>query len=397
LAQQQSLPETELDPKQAARTAGLRYVTDTRPGITRHRAGKHFAYRDPEGRPVRDRFEIDRIKRLAIPPAWTDVWICPNPKGHLQATGRDARGRKQYRYHPDWRSVRDATKFDRMLAFGQALPKIRERVAADMARRGLPREKVLATIVRLLETTLIRVGNPEYARENDSYGLTTLRDEHVEFNGAEIVFEFRAKAGKMQSVSLKDRRLARIVQSCQELPGQHLFQYVDEAGERQPVDSGDVNEYLREITGEPFTAKDFRTWAGTVLASLALREFEAFDTKAAAKRNVTRAIEQVAAQLGNTIAVCRSSYVHPDVLACYLDGSLLEFLRNRVEDTLRDQLSGLRGEEAAVLAFLQQRLSREAKSRGQGHKPGPQRPPRDLGAALRKSVRKESGRRAPVR
>ena len=223
--------------------------------------------------------------------------------------------------------MRDAAKFDRMLAFARALPRLRARVDADQARRGLPREKVLATIVRLLEVTLIRVGNQEYARENHSYGLTTLRDRHVDFEGATLIFEYRGKGGKRHRISLRDRRLARIVRSCQELPGQHLFQYLDEDGERQEVDSADVNAYLQEITGEGFTAKDFRTWAGTVLASLALSEFESFDSQAAAKRNVTRAIEQVAAQLGNTVAVCRKSYIHPEVVECYLDGSLLELLR----------------------------------------------------------------------
>ena len=269
-----------------------------------------------------------------------------------------------------------------MVAFAQALPRIRARVAEDQARRGLPREKVLATIIRLLEVTLIRVGNREYARDNGSYGLTTLRDRHVDFAGAEIVFDYRGKGGKRHRTSLRDRRLARIVRSCQELPGQHLFQYVDEQGERQAVDSADVNAYLQEITGEPFTAKDFRTWAGTVLASLALSAFESFDSEAAAKRNVTRAIEQVAAQLGNTAAVCRKSYIHPEIVARYLDGSLLGLLRGRVERALRENLAGLRGEEAAVLALLQQRLSREADRRSADAP----RTGRKLKEALRRSV-----------
>ncbi len=351
------------DPSAAARAAGLRYVSDTMPGITRRRAGKAFSYRGPDGRLIKDRTELARIKRLAVPPAWTDVWICSYPHGHLQATGRDARGRKQYRYHENWRAVRDAAKFDRMLAFARALPRIRARVAEDQARRGLPRAKVLATIVRLLEVTLIRVGNQEYARDNHSYGLTTLRDRHVDFEGTRLIFEYRGKGGKRHRISLRDRRLARIVRSCQELPGQHLFQYLDEDGKRQEVDSADVNAYLQEITGEGFTAKDFRTWAGTVLASLALSEFESFDSQAAAKRNVTRAIEQVAAQLGNTVAVCRKSYIHPEVVECYLDGSLLELLKGRVEESLRSGLAGLRSEEAAVLALLQQRLTREVGER----------------------------------
>jgi DNA topoisomerase I len=370
------------DPPAAARAVGLRYVSDAMPGITRRRAGRAFSYRDPDGHLIKDRAVLARIKRLAIPPAWTDVWICPERKGHLQATGRDARGRKQYRYHPDWRTVRDAAKYDRMLAFARALPRLRARVDEDQARRGLPREKVLATVVRLLEATLIRVGNQEYARENRSYGLTTMRDRHVDFAGAKLIFEYRGKGGRQHRISLRDRRLARIVRSCQELPGQHLFQYLDDEGQRQEVDSADVNAYLQEITGEPFTAKDFRTWAGTVLASLALSEFESFDTQAAAKRNVTRAIEQVAAQLGNTAAVCRKSYIHPEVVECYLDGSLLELLQGRVEQVLREDLAGLRSEEAAVLALLQQRLSREADRRS-AEAP---RTGRELEDVLRRSV-----------
>jgi DNA topoisomerase I len=376
-------------PAAAARAAGLRYVSDAEPGITRRRAGGAFSYRGPDGRLVKDRAELARIKRLAIPPAWSEVWICSDSQGHLQATGRDARGRKQYRYHPDWRTVRDAAKFDRMLAFARALPRLRARVREDQGRRGLSREKVLATVVHLLEATLIRVGNQEYARENRSYGLTTMRDRHVDFEGAEMTFEYRGKAGKRHRISLRDRRLARIVRSCQEIPGQHLFQYIDDQGERQAVDSADVNAYLQEITGEPFTAKDFRTWAGTVLASLALSEFESFDSEAAAKRNVTRAIEQVAAQLGNTAAVCRKSYIHPEIVACYMDGSLLTLLKGRVETALREDLAGLRAEEAAVLALLQQRLSREIDSLSAAAP----RSGRELKEALRRAV-KEGGQRA---
>jgi DNA topoisomerase-1 len=372
----------ETDPEAAAaaaKAAGLRYVTDSMPGITRRRAGRAFSYRDPQGRPIKEPAELRRLRALAIPPAWTDVWICPHPRGHIQATGRDDRGRKQYRYHAEWRAVRDAHKFDRMLVFGRALPQIRARLDADMRRHGLPREKVLATVVRLLESTLIRVGNAEYARENKSFGLTTIRHDHVEVNGTELAFEFRGKSGKLHKVTTRDRRLARIVRACQELPGQELFQYVDADGVRHDVDSADVNAYLQEITGEPFTAKDFRTWAGTVLASLALSEFETFDTKAAAKRNVTRAIEHVANNLGNTVAVCRKAYIHPAILDSYLDGSLLEFLKGQVEEALREELDGLSSEEAAVLAFLQQRLAREVERR--------KHEPRDLKEALRSSLR----------
>ena len=377
-----SLPATGApngpDPAETARAAGLHYVSDATPGITRRRAGKAFSYRGPDGRPIKDRTDLARIRALAIPPAWTDVWICPHPKGHLQATGRDARGRKQYRYHPDWRTTRDDVKFDRMLAFARALPRMRARLAEDQARRGLPREKVLATLVRLLEVTLIRVGNREYARENKSYGLTTMRDRHVDFDGAKVVFDYRGKGGKLHRISLRDRRLARIVRSCQEIPGQHLFQYIDESGERQEVDSADVNAYLQEISGEPFTAKDFRTWAGTVLASLALSEFEGFDSQAGAKRNVKHAIEQVAAQLGNTPTVCRKSYIHPEIVESYLDGSLLELLKERVEDVLREDLPGLRSEEAAVLGLLQQRLTRAMDERKAA--------PPDLKSALQQSI-----------
>ena len=355
-------PET--DPLESAKQAGLRYVHDSMPGIRRRRSGKGFSYLDPEGRPIRNPEVIGRIRKLAIPPAYRDVWICPDPRGHLQATGRDDRGRKQYRYHPRWREVRDETKYGRMLAFARALPGIRRRIEEDMRKHGLPREKVLATVVRLLETTFIRVGNDEYARENKSFGLTTLKDRHAEIGSSSVTFEFRGKSGKKHKVKLQDRRLARIVKACQDIPGQELFQYYDEEGQRRDVTSQDVNDYLREISGgEDFTAKDFRTWAGTVLASLALQEFEAFDTQAAAKRNVTRAIERVASELGNTPAVCRKCYVHPEVFEAYFDGTLIGHLKERVEEDLREEIQGLSPEEAAVLAFLQQRLTREVEER----------------------------------
>jgi DNA topoisomerase-1 len=347
---------TVIEPREASRAAGLRYVSDQSPGIRRLRRGDSFTYQDPDGKTVRDRATLKRIKALAIPPAWTDVWICPIANGHLQATGRDQRGRKQYRYHARWRQVRDEHKFSRMLAFGRALPRIRARVDEDLKRPGLGREKVLATVVRLLETTLIRVGNEEYVRANRSFGLTTMRDQHVEIEGNTISFEFRAKSGKMQAIRLKDRRLARILKACNDLPGRELFQYVDESGERRTIDSADVNDYLREIAGDEFTAKDFRTWAGTVLAALALQEFEVVDTQAAAKRNITEAIERVAARLGNTPAICRKCYVHPEVIGCYLDGTLVEMLSEKVAKTLREELDGLDAAEAAVLAFLQKRL-----------------------------------------
>lgn len=346
----------------AARDAGLLYVGDDMPGITRRRAGSGFSYRDPDGRAVKDKETLSRLRGLAVPPAWTDVWMCPSPEGHIQATGRDARGRKQYRYHPKWREVRDETKYHRMVAFARALPGIRDRVSADMGRRGLPREKVVATVVRLLETSLIRIGNREYARENKSFGLTTLRSRHAKIDGSEIRFRFRAKSGKERDLTLRDRRVARIVKACQDVPGQQLFQYLDSDGERHSVGSADVNAYLREISGVDFTAKDFRTWAGTVLAALALQAFEAFDSEAAARRNITRAIETVAGRLGNTVAICRKCYVHPEIFSAYLDGTLAESLQRQVEADLSHGLDGLSAEEAAVLAFLQTRLADAVES-----------------------------------
>lgn len=353
--------ETEIaqDPAESAKVAGLRYVTDARPGIQRRQAANGFEYIDPKGQPIRDDTKIERIKALAIPPAWTDVWICPSPNGHIQATGRDARGRKQYRYHPRWRMVRDETKYARMLAFGAALPRIRERTGKDLARHGLPREKVLATVVRLLETTLIRVGNDEYARDNQHYGLTTMRDKHVDVDGSQIRFEFTGKSGKRHTVGLKDRRLARIVERCRDLPGYELFQYIDEQGNRQDVGSADVNEYLREITGEEFTAKDFRTWAGTVLASLALQELEASDSDVEAKKKIAQAAESVAEHLGNTPAICRKCYIHPAVIDAYLEGSLLDSLAQRTEQELATAPGEFRPEEQAVMRLLHSRLKQE--------------------------------------
>ena len=337
--------------EEAARQAHLRYVSDSTPGIRRRRAGASFTYVAPDGTTVRDPATVARIRALAIPPAWTDVWICPQSNGHIQATGRDQRGRKQYRYHPRWREVRDESKYGRMLAFGQALPRIRERVDADLRRPGLPREKVLAAVVRLLETTAIRVGNEEYARTNKSFGLTTMRDRHVAIQGSSIEFKFVGKSGKQHQIHVRDRRLASVVKRCRDIPGYELFQYIDDAGERQTIDAADVNAYLRETTGEDFTAKDFRTWSGTVLAALALQEVREFDSEAQAKRNVVAAIESVASQLGNTAAVCRKCYVHPEVLNAYLDGDMLEELEERAEE-LADDASGLDPSEAAVLGLL---------------------------------------------
>ena len=348
-----------VDPEAAAEAAGLTYVSDEEPGIRRRRTAKGFAYRDPDGKPIRDQEVIRRINALAIPPAYADVWICSRADGHIQATGRDDKGRKQYRYHPRWREVRDGTKFEHMLDFARALPDIRARVRHDMARKTLSREKVLATVVHLLETTLIRVGNADYVKQNKSYGLTTLRDRHVDVEGGEIRFEFKGKSGKTWNLRYKDRRIARIVKACQDIPGQHLFQYLDENGKHRPVTSSDVNLYLREITGREVTAKDFRTWSGTVLAAMALGELETFDSDAKAKKNVRAAIEKVAGRLGNTPTICRKCYIHPEILTCYLEGELLEGIKSQVETELREDLGSLKPEEAAVLAVLQQRLKRE--------------------------------------
>src|SRR5450830_76857 len=349
------------DPPAAARAAGLRYVHDDRPGIRREAVKDGFRYLDVHGQLLRDAAALTRIKALAIPPAWQDVWICPQANGHLQATGRDARGRKQYRYHPRWRSVRDEVKYERMIAFGRALPAIRKAVDAALGLPGLPREKVLATIVYLLEATMMRIGNEEYAKENKSFGLTTLRNRHVRIDGKEVGFRFRGKSGVWHDVKVEDRRLARIIARTRDLPGQELFQYVDDDGTTHAIDSADVNDYLRTITGEDYTAKDFRTWSGTVLAALALQEFEKFDSETQAKKNVVRAIESVAKKLGNTPSVCRKCYVHPAVLDAYMDGAELAALRARAEQELTQDLHALQPEEAAVLALLQGRLEREAE------------------------------------
>jgi DNA topoisomerase-1 len=355
---------TVLDPVASAREAGLVYVHHDRPGITRKRRGKTFHYFDISGRRIADAETVERINKLAIPPAYRDVWICPNPRGHIQAVGTDDRGRTQYRYHPRWREVRDEAKYGRMLAFGKALPKIRARIRRDLKLPGLPRDKVLATVVKLLETTLIRVGNEEYAKHNKSYGLTTIRNDHVDVHGTHVHFEFRGKSGIDHAVDLDDERLAKVIRQCHDLPEQELFEYVDPDGSRHHVGSSDVNAYLLGVTGEHFTAKDFRTWAGTTLAAMALQEFEAFDSEAQAKRNVLAAIEAVAARLGNTRTVCRKCYVHPAVVDLYMEGTLVESLRQRLAVKLKRSLHSLKLEEAAVMALLQERLRRERSSAG---------------------------------
>ena len=355
------------DPRAVAREVGLRYATDARPGISRRRSGRGFSYRDPDGATVRDKETLARIRALAIPPAWTDAWICPWPSGHLQASGRDARGRKQYRYHADWHERRGTDKFDRMLAFAEALPRIRRRCDADLATRGLSREKVLAAVVRLLELTLIRVGNDEYARLNRSFGLTTLRDRHASIEGTAVRFRFRGKSGQTHEVGLRDRRLAGVVRRCQELPGQDLFQFVDDDGEVRDVVSDDVNAYLRDASGGDFTAKDFRTWAGTVLAYRALRALQPGDGERAVKRNVVEAIRRTADRLGNTPAVARGSYVHPAILDAYLDGAIRGALVEVAEEQSTPPTGATPSEEQAVRALLRQRLEEDAaRSRNGG-------------------------------
>jgi DNA topoisomerase I len=336
---------------EAAEDAGLRYVSDDQPGFSRRRKGEEFEYLDTKRKPIRDEQRLLRIKGLAIPPAWSDVWICPSPNGHIQATGRDARRRKQYRYHERWREIRDENKYDRLVNFGKALPKIRRRLKKDLALSGLPREKVLATIVQLLERSLIRVGNEEYARENKSFGLTTMQDRHVDVKGSKLRFRFRGKSGRQHEVDVTDRRIARIVSNLQDLPGQSLFQYLDDEGKVRDITSQDVNEYLREITGEDFTAKDFRTWAGTVLAAIALSAVGEFETKKQAKANIKNAIEAVAKILGNTPAVCRQCYIHPTVLETYLNGDSIDGLKQGTAEELA---------QTAVLKLLQAGLSEKA-------------------------------------
>src|SRR5881398_1493998 len=345
-------PAVVADSVEAAQEAGLRYVNDDRPGYSRRAKGKDFEYLDTEGKTIRDEQRLVRIKRLAIPPAWTEVWICPSPNGHIQATGRDARGRKQYRYHERWREVRDENKFDRLAEFAKALPNIRRRVARDLKLPGLPQQKVLATIVRLLERTFIRIGNEEYARENKSFGLTTLRNRHVKVKGPQVVFRFRGKSGRQHEVDVTDRRLAKVIAKCQDLPGQDLFQYLDEDGEMQNITSQDVNEYLRQIAGEDFSAKDFRTWGGTVLAAIALSKQEEFQTKKQAKSSIKTAICAVAELLGNTPAVCRKCYVHPVIVEAYLNRTRIADLNGSEKESVPPDL---RAAERAVLKFLRVR------------------------------------------
>jgi DNA topoisomerase-1 len=345
--------DATLEAPEFAQAAGLTYVNDNDPGITRATKGDGFAYRDAKGKMVTDAATLDRIKALVLPPAWTDVWISADPHGHIQATARDQRGRKQYKYHPKWREQRDETKYARMAAFGRALPRLRKRVDADLSARGLTREKVLAAVVRVMEMTLIRVGNDEYARQNKSFGLTTLRDRHVKFKGSSAIFEFNGKSGKSHRTGIRDRRLARIIKACQDVPGQRLFQYIEADGARHAVTSTDVNAYIREATGGDFTAKDFRTWAGTLDCARRLVEAGAPESATEAKRMIASCVRETAGNLGNTPAVCRSSYIHPAVLDQFADGRLKDDFRPRPGDgekALLKFLDKLAGNDSAKAA-----------------------------------------------
>jgi DNA topoisomerase-1 len=376
-----------------AEAAALHYVSDATPGLRRIRTGRGFRYVGPDGSPVRDFMTRRRIGALAVPPAWTDVWICASPNGHIQAVGRDRRGRKQYRYHARWRECRDATKYARVTSFGARLPGIRRQVARDLARRGLPREKIVAAVVRLLDRSLIRVGNAEYAEANGSFGLTTLRTRHVTIEGSSLRFEFRGKGGRRHVVDVSDRRLARIVRQCQELPGHELFQCVASDGRLQAIGSTDVNAYLRRVAGEAFTAKDFRTWAGTVLAASALRG-QPFESESEARGKVARAIGSVAQRLGNTPAVCRRCYVHPLVVETYLDGGLARRVAGGPQE--EETRTGLGRDEAAILRLLR---AHEAGSRADGRaalpmvRPGPGEAAADVTPSRRPPRPRASDRR----
>ncbi|MBV8887672.1 MAG: DNA topoisomerase IB [Chroococcidiopsidaceae cyanobacterium CP_BM_RX_35] len=362
---QKQLIETEVkaalivDPVKSAKAVGLRYVSDTTPGIQRQQMGEEFCYISVDNKQISDKTELSRIKALVIPPAWTDIWICPLSHGHLQATGRDAKGRKQYRYHADWRKVRSQTKFNRLIAFGEALPKLRQQTQADLALPGLPYQKVLAMVVRLLEITRIRVGNEEYAQTNQSFGLTTMRDHHVKISGSKLQFKFRGKSGVQHEIELSDRRLTKLVKRCQDIPGQELFQYLDDDGQPQPIGSGDVNAYIEQITELDFTAKDFRTWAGTLLAAQTLNELGPFKSQTQEKKNVTQAIKEVAQQLGNRPATCRKYYVHPAIIDAYNDGSLFPAMTQPTTQKTGEESWDLSQEELALLKLLKHHLVAE--------------------------------------
>ncbi len=361
-----ALPKPQPAPVEiVATTVKLLYVSDQEPGITRRRSGSGWCYRAADGAVIRDAATLARIRALAVPPAYRDVWICPDPNGHIQASGRDARGRKQYRYHPAWRDFRDEAKYDRVATFIRALPRLRARVAADLALHGLPRDKVLAVIVRLMEVTFIRIGNPEYARQNKSFGLTTLRRRHARIMGSRALLSFQAKSGIKRQVVVRNRQLVGLVRRLRELPGQELFQYVDAEGELHSIGSADVNEYLREATEAEITAKDFRTWAGSYLALAALAgagdatEAEAEETEAARKRRLLAAIETVAAELGNTPAICRKCYIHPAVLDAHMTGTLAQYYQALCHRFERRPHDGLSTEEAALMALIEAAPTKE--------------------------------------
>jgi DNA topoisomerase I len=360
------------DPRKSAEAAGLRYVRDDKPGIRRIPSGKGFKYVSPDGAAVKDGATLKRIRALVIPPAWKDVWICPSPVGHIQAVGRDAKGRKQYRYHSAYRYFRDQTKYGRMLAFGAALGGIRKRIVEDLSLSGLPRNKVLAAVVSLLESTCIRIGNEEYRKQNESFGLTTLRDKHVTVDRGKMRFKFRGKSGQQQEIQLDDPRLARIVKKCRDLPGYELFQYYDEAGNVCDITSADVNDYIREIAGDEFTAKDFRTWGGTGLAAIALEEIGRAETQSDQKKNIVEAIKRVSVKLGNRPATCRKYYVHPAVLDAYSDGSLFDELK---------RCRGERREEACVQAVVSAYVERAAEDAASA---------KDFSDKLRESIRRQA-------
>jgi DNA topoisomerase I len=381
---------TLTDTASAAEAIGLCYVSDATPGIRRRRRGNGFSYAGPGGETVRDVATLARIRSLTIPPAWSEVWICLDPNGHIQATGRDAKGRKQYRYHPQWSLERNLSKYARLIAFSEALPAIRQRVERDLARPGLPREKVIATVVRLLETTFIRIGNREYAKANRSFGLTTLRDRHVEIKGSRVNFHFVGKSGKEHTIEIRDRRLAGIIKRCRAIPGHALFQYIDDDGRRQTVDSGDVNRYLREACGDDYTAKDFRTWGGTLLALRELRQLPPPASAAKAKRTVSQMVQRVSSLLGNRPATCRKYYVHPAVLDAYLDGSLAAAFSEVSGQLISDAPHDLDFEEAALLTLLRDRQDQDGAGllhRRNGGEADNHRPPNRLLAGAERSWR----------
>ena len=341
--------------------SSLHYVYDTQPGYSRVRRGKSFSFLNQKGKPIKSQSTIKRLQSLAVPPAYHDTWYCPDPNGHIQAVGIDARGRKQYRYHPDWIAERDNQKYDRMIAFAKALPLIRKHTQKDLKLKGLPRAKVLATVVQLLEKTLIRIGNDEYAKTNQSFGLTTLKNSHVDIHGPKIHFKFKGKSHVVHDIEIEDERLAKIVKQCQALPGYEIFEYEDEMGKRHDVKSNDINEYIKSICQQDFTAKDFRTWAGTLLAAKALREYKSFTSKTEAKRQILEAIESVSVKLGNTKAVCRKCYIHPQILDAHIDGTLSKLFESRASKLLKGDLKSFTKDEAVVLVLLEKSLKTDSK------------------------------------